>query len=415
MNGSNNDKFVIDNGRMRVCLDCGKAYGWIGNEVDERRMFQLCRCESKSGVPDSVKTSEKWERYDFNEELTLCHCCGLEVVSSGSKWSLVLCTECKLQAVDLNQSQGRVIIPIGRHSLQHGIGISPAEEVDSAMIEDFASKATGLWDSLDHLIERQKTMVDENVRSALEAPAPGRFRDPKGHRAWIRLRDLWRDRAEEAAGSSDVLLSEYLILCTRGAVNRSGSLEQAKIDAFERLCDHFRAGGEGGEPEGRELDMPSEEAGTYHIDYLPEPSDPREFRCQVYTLVAKRASVDARYPGGVEEFNEAFGSFSNDDLVIEHAMAYDYLFETLDALHACGLQPVEDFITFDGSSMLRFQFDDEGNALRDELGKLISFPDGTPVDMGVDWLEGFHDPYGTRVRFGENVAPKGIVQADRYI
>jgi len=62
-----------------VCNICGNLFGpcrEIGVSGDQRRQLeQLCAC--KNGRMDQPK----WERFDFNEVITLCRCCRGAIVN----------------------------------------------------------------------------------------------------------------------------------------------------------------------------------------------------------------------------------------------------------------------------------------------------------------------------------------------
>jgi hypothetical protein len=94
---------------LHVCRDCGGLYGkcFVQNEPVD----QLCRCR-RSDEP-------RWPGFDFNESLTLCYCCGLVSLRSGSRWADWFCDPCKKVVISLNDICGAYVIPIGRHTI-HG-------------------------------------------------------------------------------------------------------------------------------------------------------------------------------------------------------------------------------------------------------------------------------------------------------
>ena len=65
------------------------------------------------------RTPTRWPRYDFNERVILCLCCGQVPVQSGSRWSQFFCRECQLLAMGVSIWEQRLVLPIGRHSLMH--------------------------------------------------------------------------------------------------------------------------------------------------------------------------------------------------------------------------------------------------------------------------------------------------------
>ncbi|HZU14498.1 MAG TPA: hypothetical protein VFB58_16780 [Chloroflexota bacterium] len=92
---------------LRICGTCGHLYEEGRPDGKEQR----CRC---------VPSGPKWEDgRDFNERASLCYCCGLEAVHSGSRWSPFFCYFCRTMAIAVSLWERRLIFPIGRHTLMH--------------------------------------------------------------------------------------------------------------------------------------------------------------------------------------------------------------------------------------------------------------------------------------------------------
>ncbi len=102
---------------------------------------QTCRCAPR-GEP-------RWPGYDFNERARLCDCCGRHVLRSGSRWSVWFCPACKDRIVSLDQEFGFALIPIGRHSLMNGFGLSGG--ADEAQIERFLERFGDMGKRMDIL------------------------------------------------------------------------------------------------------------------------------------------------------------------------------------------------------------------------------------------------------------------------
>ena len=97
-------------GNLRFCSDCLDVFGLVGGET------KPCECDRSAGVP------LRWKGGDFPLPFHICLYCGLEVVSSGSRWSTYYCDDCRLAVLTLNDEldhAGLVSLPIGRHSLMH--------------------------------------------------------------------------------------------------------------------------------------------------------------------------------------------------------------------------------------------------------------------------------------------------------
>jgi hypothetical protein len=100
---------------------------------DEYRYLWICACCGhlrEIARPDGVeqrcacsepadRDEEPWPRHDFNERASLCRCCGLEVLHSGSRWSMFFCRECQLLAMGVSIWERRLVFPIGRHTMMH--------------------------------------------------------------------------------------------------------------------------------------------------------------------------------------------------------------------------------------------------------------------------------------------------------
>jgi hypothetical protein len=94
---------------MIVCTRCG---GLAGPNPHNRDHVQRCYCPSSAPPPI-------WPGHDFARHSELCGLCASTVIPSGSRWSSLLCDECRGTAHTINMAAGTAIIPVGRHSLAH--------------------------------------------------------------------------------------------------------------------------------------------------------------------------------------------------------------------------------------------------------------------------------------------------------
>lgn len=78
----------------------------------------------------------------MSEWARLCDCCLGEVLQSGSRWSVWFCEECKRKVMGLNAAVGMPLIPIGRHTLMHGITAHP--DGPDIQVEAFVEEMGGL-------------------------------------------------------------------------------------------------------------------------------------------------------------------------------------------------------------------------------------------------------------------------------
>ena len=121
-------------------------YTWKGEHFS---LVQECRCE-RDGRPDGERP-ERWIAFDFNRAAELCHCCGAELLRSGSRWSVWFCGECRPRAVEFNDRVGGAIVPIGRHSMMHSIGMRPTPALSETNIGMFVAR-------FGHLVQRMQRL-----------------------------------------------------------------------------------------------------------------------------------------------------------------------------------------------------------------------------------------------------------------
>jgi hypothetical protein len=119
---------------------CGRCH-WLRGPVPDRDdgAHQLCRC----GPAEERQAQPLWGG-DHNTYAELCRCCALRLLPSGSRWSVWLCDDCKPLVVSLNRQLGRTVVPIGRHSLMHGLALRPSDVHRPDRVEHFVADVHGL-------------------------------------------------------------------------------------------------------------------------------------------------------------------------------------------------------------------------------------------------------------------------------
>jgi len=158
-------------GRMKVCTECGEIYGFwhyqsghvssLGG-IDH---YQKCGCKTaKPDMPPKGQGQKKWRGFDFNEAITLCHCCGQEVLSSGTKWSVWFCSPCKERVIKFNTKYQQTIIPIGRHSIMAGYQLSGKESENKNKVKKFIMNLNGLFDRIYILDEWFTHIILQNLK-----------------------------------------------------------------------------------------------------------------------------------------------------------------------------------------------------------------------------------------------------------
>jgi tetratricopeptide (TPR) repeat protein len=158
--------------RMKVCTECRRIYGFwhyqtghMGSPGDGD-YYQKCGCKTlKPDTPQEGQAQEKWQGFDFNEVITLCHSCGQEILRSGSKWSVWFCKECKERVIEFNTQYQTTVIPIGRHSIMAGYKLSGKESQDENKVKEFVTNLNSLFDRIDLLEEWRGHIISRNLKS----------------------------------------------------------------------------------------------------------------------------------------------------------------------------------------------------------------------------------------------------------
>ena len=140
---------------IKICSVCYKLYG-VGFQ-NSRKFDQKCACQPRD---------TKWEGFDFNEAVTLCHCCGKEVLKSGSKWSVWFCGECRGKIGEINSRFQQTPLPIGRHSIMSGVMLKGEDRQNHEKIELFLKDFKSLSDRIT-VVEKWRTEIVKRNFKAL--------------------------------------------------------------------------------------------------------------------------------------------------------------------------------------------------------------------------------------------------------
>ena len=175
---------ALDRRLFRICDTCQQLFGT--EPQPGYRTPQRCQCD--------LPTDEAvWDGSDYNEHLHLCRCCRGVALRSGSRWSVWFCEPCVKRVRHFNNATGRVVIPIGRHSLMSSIGVRGVElseaegdEVDR-LVDRFAEQLLSLFASMDRLAE----VADRRTIAMRPALGYGPHDRPR--------LDEWLERAEQTA------------------------------------------------------------------------------------------------------------------------------------------------------------------------------------------------------------------------
>jgi hypothetical protein len=124
----------------QVCGRCFELRGPFVWRLKGRECphVQECACEQNRRVDG--QRPETWLGFDFNTVAELCQACGCQVLDSGSRFSVWLCSDCKQRALALNAEEGRPLVPIGRHSIMHGVALQTQPPPTGTKIESFVTR-----------------------------------------------------------------------------------------------------------------------------------------------------------------------------------------------------------------------------------------------------------------------------------
>ena len=177
--------------QMQICRTCYKVFGpWseYGSEFEHG-----CDC-NRFDQP-------RWEIGDYNERTTLCYGCGIELLKSGTRWSIWFCDFCKARTIKLNDLCGRYVIPVGRHSI-----MACRWQKEMALGPDLSGRAEFLT-GLKNFVERIELLGL--------------------HRKWI----VRQNCLAASLGESEVWLTEYL--------HAADGSDAGKARGYRQLLDRF--------------------------------------------------------------------------------------------------------------------------------------------------------------------------------
>lgn len=133
---------------LYVCGSCGG----LGTMTGSADRVQVCACDRASA---GGSTGGSDPRHHFE----LCGLCASVVVRSGSRWSMLLCSDCLALARAANEMAGLVVVPVGRHSLHHRIAVRASQVEDPSTVSTFLNDLGGLHAALDALTDWKAQLV----------------------------------------------------------------------------------------------------------------------------------------------------------------------------------------------------------------------------------------------------------------
>ncbi|HTN81608.1 MAG TPA: hypothetical protein VMK16_18190 [Acidimicrobiales bacterium] len=131
--------------RRFICTVCWRLRA-DGEHVD------YCRCQPHD-TDDSAP--------DRDIPCQLCWICALTVVHGHTRWMLVNCNECSTRARELNTANGRLLIPIGIHSIVNGVALRPSGDRKGLerQAQSFVGFTRSMFTSLDQLRAQGQRIV----------------------------------------------------------------------------------------------------------------------------------------------------------------------------------------------------------------------------------------------------------------
>jgi hypothetical protein len=140
---------------LKICPHCFELHGKI-NLNSDNTVKQQCLCVKR--------TENKWDGYDFKRKYETCYCCGLEVIPSGSKWSVFYCKDCKDKILELNKKVGQCVIPIGRHSIMNGFSLTGEQVQNESLVERFVCQVNKVNDKIGLIDNHRKKILARQLK-----------------------------------------------------------------------------------------------------------------------------------------------------------------------------------------------------------------------------------------------------------
>ncbi len=145
---------------------CGTCFELRGPFVwrlrgQEYPHVQECACERNRNADG--ERPETWRGFDFNMVAQLCQACGSQVLDSGSRFSVWFCSDCKQRVVALNAAVGHPLVPIGRHSIMHGVALHTSPRPTDAEVEAFVTRFGTLMQRMGRLADWGHEIVRSNL------------------------------------------------------------------------------------------------------------------------------------------------------------------------------------------------------------------------------------------------------------
>ena len=157
-----------------ICPTCFQVHGRLRvRGYRSHNYWQKCACErsaARDGHTPATAGRPEEPRSELSTYFELCRCCTMEPLRSLSRWSVWFCEECKTRVREFNNNAGPALIPIGRHSVMNGLGLSLDGATDPDEIARFTASTNGLFAKIGELLAWTSNRVRNNLRALEFAP-----------------------------------------------------------------------------------------------------------------------------------------------------------------------------------------------------------------------------------------------------
>jgi len=331
---------------MGVCPECGEISGLLRLRGGGPFYSQTCLCPDKRGTPEAHEELRSYLRLDFATAVTLCACCGQELIKTGSKFSSFYCDFCRKLVLAFDRKRGFTLIPMGMHSFMNGVLLNGRDAQDEVAINKFVEGMSSMFKRTELLEEWTKNVTAANIKMT-------------GHD--------WGDH---------IGLFDYLSEMPRDFRSRHNAflgLRKFFLERCEAAPETRSAGGETTMAlDGGGQDDPSaagQAAGAGAAIHNPET----EIRSSSYVLVARMQAVRRKWRHGLNAYLRKYGCQFNEVIATNNAATLEFDDQLID-LAENGLEMDKDFTII-------YAGDAGGAGIK---------KDGTPFPMPVDWLGGFY-------------------------
>ncbi len=155
----------------QVCGTCCQLRGPFVWRLKGMAYDHVQECDCPRQRRTDGERPETWRGFDYNTVAELCQACGCRVLDSGSRFSIWFCRECRQRATDLNAELGRTLVPIGRHSILHGVASRTTPKPTEAEIGAFVNRFGALVERMRRLRDWGHVVVRRNLSTVGYADA----------------------------------------------------------------------------------------------------------------------------------------------------------------------------------------------------------------------------------------------------